>query len=111
MSEVFGVANFVSLITFAKTSSATSQLLPSICDYIIWYAKNRPQVRYHQMFLPKAVEGEGASAYTRVELPDRRRMSVEEAIRQDEDLTRAKYYRLSDLRSQRPPGDFPVEFE
>jgi adenine-specific DNA-methyltransferase len=27
------------------------------------------------------------------------------------DLTKARYYRLSDMRSQRPPGDFPVTFE
>jgi adenine-specific DNA-methyltransferase len=51
MDEVFGAKDFVSIITFAKTSSATSQLLPSISDYLIWYAKNRKQIKYRQLLL------------------------------------------------------------
>jgi len=111
LDEVFGVDNFISIVAFAKTSSATSQLLPSICDYLILYAKSRPNLKYRQLFIEKAIDGEGASAYNRVELPNGQRMSVEDALRQGENLSLAKYYRLSDLRSQRPPGDFPVEFE
>ncbi len=41
MDEVFGEANFVSLIPFAKTSGATSSQLSTTCDYISWYAKSR----------------------------------------------------------------------
>lgn len=46
IDSVFGDDNFVSLITFAKTTSATSQLLASVSDYLLWYAKDResPQV-------------------------------------------------------------------
>lgn len=111
MDEVFGVENFISIIAFAKTSSATSQLLPSVCDYLILYAKSRSNLKYRQLFIEKAIDGEGASAYNRVELSNGQRMSVEDALKQGENLGLAKYYRLSDLRSQRPPGDFPVEFE
>src|SRR5687767_3601124 len=38
MDEVFGAENFVSEITFAKTAGASSDLLPGITDYVLWYA-------------------------------------------------------------------------
>ena len=42
MDEVFGESNFTSLIPFVKTSGATSSQLAATCDYILWYAKNKP---------------------------------------------------------------------
>src|SRR5215217_2182843 len=38
MDEVFGSKNFCAIITFSKTSSATSEILPTTSDFIIWYA-------------------------------------------------------------------------
>jgi adenine-specific DNA-methyltransferase len=40
MDEVFGEENIVTLIPFAKTGGQTSGNLSSVCDYIIWFAKN-----------------------------------------------------------------------
>jgi len=45
MDEVFGVGNFVSLVTFQKTSSASGETLSAVSDYLLWYAKNRQTVR------------------------------------------------------------------
>lgn len=58
-----------------------------------------------------AIEGEGASAYDKVELADGRRIRLATALANNLDLSNARYYRLSDMRSRRPPGDFPVMFE
>ena len=41
LDEVFGSENFVSIISFYKTTSQTSSLLPSTIDFIIWYGKNK----------------------------------------------------------------------
>jgi len=41
MDEVFGSENFVSLITYQTSVSAGSRTLDKVCDYIIWYAKNK----------------------------------------------------------------------
>ena len=78
MDEVFGSENFVSLITFTKTSPLGSKLLVSRCDYIIWFAVDKDQCKYHPLFVPKGV-GEG-SAYKYVELIDgtRRQMTQQE---------------------------------
>ena len=48
MDEVFGDDNFVSFIPFSKTSGATSTLLPSICDYLLWYSKSKPDTKYRK---------------------------------------------------------------
>lgn len=111
MDEIFGTENFVSFITFAKTSGATTNLLAGISDFIIFYAKNREHLKYKQVFLKKSLDGESATAYTRLELPDGKRMSMDEAKKLGINTDNARYYRLSDMRSQRPPGDFPVEFD
>lgn len=110
VDEVFGAANFVSVISFSKTSSATSELLASTCDYIVHYAKNRDVIKYRQLFLMKSREGDGGDAYNRIELTDGERLTVEQAIRRDIELSAGRLFRLSDMRSQRPPGDFSVEF-
>lgn len=108
MDEVFGSENFVALITFSKTSSATTELLAGVCDYVVVYAKDRDKVKYRQLLRLKSIEGDGASAYNKIELPDGTRMNVSDIS--PEEIEGSRYYRLSDMRSQRPPGDFPVEF-
>jgi hypothetical protein len=52
MDEVFGEQNFVSLITFQKTTGQTSGLLPGISDYLLWYARDRERTRFRQLFTP-----------------------------------------------------------
>jgi adenine-specific DNA-methyltransferase len=50
MDEVFREENFVSEIIVSKTSSQTSLFLPSTCDYLIWYAKDKANLRFRQLF-------------------------------------------------------------
>lgn len=54
MDEIFGTENFCSLIYFATTTGQASMLLPSAGDYIVWYAKNRNEIKYRQLFHDKA---------------------------------------------------------
>jgi adenine-specific DNA-methyltransferase len=113
MDEVFGAKNFVGLVTFTKTSSASSELIAGISDYLLFYAKEKDRVKYRQLYKDKAFGGEGASAYTRVQLPDGTRRSLTVTEKQDISLLPkgAKIYRLDNLTSQRPPGDFPIELD
>src|SRR5450759_1470114 len=70
LDEVFGSDNFCRLITFAKTSGQTDNLLASVSDYLLWYAKDRTHVKYRQPYLDKVLGGAGSSAYRRIELAD-----------------------------------------
>lgn len=53
MDEVFGSRNFVSLITFAKTSGFASKTLDAVSDYLVWYAKDIDSVKYRQLYVEK----------------------------------------------------------
>lgn len=120
MDEVFGSENFMGLISFAKTSSATDNFLSSTCDYIIWYAKNKETVRYHQLYTDKSVGGEGASNYNRVELPTGERRYLTREEKNDPSLLppKSRIYSLDNFTSQsvgREKGEgaacwFPIEF-
>ena len=42
MDEIYGPENFVSQLVFTKTRSlVSSDFVTTICDYILWYAKDR----------------------------------------------------------------------
>ena len=112
MDEVFGDKHFCGLITFSKTTGATSDLLSSTNDYLLWYAREIERVKYRQVYLDKLFGGAGASAYGRVQLPDgsSRALTPEEKADPSSLPTGSKIYRIDNLTSQRPPGDFPVEF-
>jgi len=102
MDEVFGAENCVSIIAFTKTTAATTILLPAVCDYLLWYARELSHIKYRQLFTEKSPGSEGASRYTNVELPDgtRRRLSSEE--QEDTSLLPkgARLYSTTDLKSQ-----------
>lgn len=70
MDEVFGADNFSSLIAFQKTTSQTNSLISTVCDYLVWYAKNKPTMKFHQLYTPKVLGEEGSQEYNQVELPD-----------------------------------------
>jgi len=84
MDEVFGEENACGLITFWKTSTSTRELLPTVADFLLWYARDKEKVEYHQVFVSREVGGEGASQYTWAESANGgeiRRLSPEEIVR------------------------------
>ncbi len=99
MDEIFGSENFFSLIPFKKTSGLGVSGLAATCDYLIWYAKSKENVKYRQLFQIKKV-GKG-SMYNSVELEDglRRPMSKEEKENPELLPLNSKVYRLTDLVS------------
>ena len=70
MDEVFGSENFVSLVTFKKTSSASSELLAGVADYLLWYAKDLGNLKYRQIYFRKEIGGVGGDQYNWIEKPD-----------------------------------------
>ena len=107
LDEVFGSENFVSLVTFRKTSSATTDELAGISDYLLWYPHERSSLKYRQLYYPKRVGGlevvstlgwrglmafDGHATNEELELPPEH----------------VRFLRPDQLTSQRPPGDFPV---
>ena len=68
LDEVFGVTNSVSVITVRKTGAVSSpdarlNSLATIGDFILWYAKNKKEIKYKQLFLDKFDNGSAESQY------------------------------------------------
>ena len=75
MDEVFGTENFVSFITVAKTTGAGSpaigtRVLASVGDYVVWYAKDKPKIKYRQIYEERTFGDEGSTQYNLVEPDD-----------------------------------------
>jgi len=87
LEQVFGSDNFVSQITFNKTSGAGSfaggtNVLASVGDYLIWFSKTKESIKYRQLYSDKESGEVGASKYRTVEMPDgTRRQLTQEEIR------------------------------
>ncbi|MBA4160383.1 MAG: site-specific DNA-methyltransferase, partial [Gemmatimonadetes bacterium] len=111
MDEVFGAGNFCRLITFAKTSGQTDNLLASVSDYLLWYAKDRTRVKYRQPYIQKYFGGPGSTAYRRLQLADgSRRAATKHELDQSQPLPKgARLYRLDNLTSQSPGTRYPVK--
>ena len=77
LDEVFGSENFVSQIVYQKTSGAGSPnelvSLANVCDYIIWFAKNKDAMKYRKLYVEKEF---GDPHYNSIELGDGRRMPI-----------------------------------
>ena len=58
VDEVFGSENAAGLISFSKTSGATSGLLSATVDYLLWYARDINKVKYRPtLFAEEARRG------------------------------------------------------
>ena len=106
LDEVFGSQNFVSLVTFKKTSSATSELLGGVADYIIWYAKDRESIKYRALYFNKIDSEKALQQYNWA----RESTGAMRPIKAGEEPpSDSRLMRHSPMTSQRPPGDFPVQ--
>ncbi len=68
LDEVFGAENFVCLVAYIKTSGLAQTNLPTTFDLLIWYAKDRPKMKYRQLYQDKDISE--LSSYSHVELED-----------------------------------------
>ena len=58
-NEIFGTNNYISMIIYKKGGTATTNNLSNIADFLIWYAKDKSKIKYHQLFEDKVL-GKGA---------------------------------------------------
>jgi len=115
LDEVFGSENFCALTSFTKTSGQSPTLLPSITDFLLWYAKNRDQVKYRQLFNIKQRGERGASRYDFIELPDktRRRLTQEEQSGESPLPESVRFFTTEKITSQEPSatGSYDINFK
>lgn len=111
--EIFGKDNYCALISFRKTTGQSGSLLADTNDYLVWYAKNKRNVKFRTIY--QAREGTNWVNYDYVELPtgERRRMTKDEKEKPDILPQGSKIYRRSPLTSASSSEStlIPVEFQ
>jgi len=111
LDEIFGRSNLVGVISFAKTGGMGGKLLGVVNDFLLWYAKDREQVKYRQLYLRKELGGRAGEAYTYVEVNnDRRRLTKEELEKLSLLPADAKVFRIDNLTSQGFSANTTVDF-
>ncbi len=102
LDEIMGAENFISQITFSKTSGSTGEYLSRTHDYLLLYAKDRDQLKYRTMFYDKHIGNRFASAYFRLLYAngERRQLTKEEVSGSLALPADGEVYRLDNLTSQ-----------
>ena len=101
MDEVFGKENFVTQIIFRTKMPLKSKYMSVISDYIIWFSKNRENMKYRNLFTEKFANED--KMFSWIELKDgcRRKITNEEKrtflFPKD-----SKLFRIRDLNSTGP---------
>ena len=85
MDDVFGGGNSVSTITWVRANMTSSAGLATISDYLLWYAKDKEQMKYNQLWMEwdERTPDPLLRRYTLVELPDKTRRGMTKAEKQE----------------------------
>jgi adenine-specific DNA-methyltransferase len=99
MDEIFGEENFVSEILLKKGGTATSKYLPATSDFILFYARNKENLKYRQLYWTKEI-GIGSSTgqrYDQLEFPNGKRRALTQDEKRNPNLipTEGKPYKHS----------------
>jgi len=73
LDEIFRPENCMATITVQKTSQVTSRFLPEVADFLLWYARDKAQTTYFQLFDDRTETIAGQGQYTHVEIDAIRR--------------------------------------
>lgn len=56
LDEIFGAENFLSQISFQKTTGFGSRGIENVSDYLLWYSKEKEKCKIHNLFSSKKTE-------------------------------------------------------
>ncbi|MCX7906249.1 MAG: site-specific DNA-methyltransferase, partial [Bacteroidetes bacterium] len=115
LDEVFGRENFVAVVAFEKTTSFETETLPRVSDYLLWFAKERDNLKFHRLFRFKVAGEAGATNYTWLEREDgsHEKITGDKIARWIEFRPNAKLFAVGDVRSSgwTQGGSFDLIFE
>jgi adenine-specific DNA-methyltransferase len=101
MDEVLGAANRVALVIYKKTTTASTDRLASVCDYLVWYAKDITRLKYRPIYFQKDLGGAGATQYTWVRRENGVRFDAGSNV-ETEVKKGARAFSHDNITSQRP---------
>jgi len=107
MDEVFGAKNRIAMISFTTAGATSAKFLPEVIHYLLWYSKDRVQLKYRQLYEPLSSRQEileHLSFSSALEFNDGtiRKLTKEEKQNPDSIPSNAKVFGASRLSSQGP---------
>ncbi|HSY64602.1 MAG TPA: site-specific DNA-methyltransferase [Terriglobales bacterium] len=113
MDEVFGAGNFVCQIAFVTTGGQSAELLGNVFDFLVWYAKDKANAKYRQLFQDKELREGGGWAHAQAELEDgtRANIGVPEVRKLLGEGKRIRPYSLDGIASQGTTASSSGPFE
>jgi len=112
LDEVFGSDNYCAQIVFRKTTGKGSSLLDNTYDGLLWYSRDRVNVKYRTLYQPRSIEDD--YNLRRLELPDgSRRFMTDEEVRTGSLPPGTRAYRHNPIVSQTasPTTLYSYQFE
>lgn len=96
MDEIFGAENFAAIIPYKTTTGRTSDLIPSLCDFLVWYTKDKSQVKYHQLFVERDFEEDIRGEFKFLALDEKKfRKLTQDEIANPAKIDRTKVFRTN----------------
>ena len=112
LDDIFGPENFENQIAIQTTTSDTAKTLPHVHDYLLWYAKDRDNLKFHRLFLPREEGKTGTKLFRLLRCPDgsTRSMTPNERTGLEALPKGARRFTSSDVTSQSAPpaSQFPI---
>jgi adenine-specific DNA-methyltransferase len=110
LDEVFGSDNFCGQFAFRTKIPLRTTLVPAIYDHIIWFARDKKQVKFRRLFKERRIGAD--SQFTLYEEPDgKRRRLTKQELAEDLALLPGRVYRLTDLVSAGRTESCVFDFE
>ena len=111
MDEIFGAGNFVAVITYKTTGGMAQKNAPRrTSDYLIWYAKNKEQMKFNRLFVESELD---TRLFRLVEDTEgqRRPITPEERENPEKMEKGLRLYRTLPLHSKSGSDRTPREFD
>ena len=111
LDEVFDPDNFIALIAFKKKKMPLGEtFIFTMCDYLVWYGKNKKETKFHRLFVDRDV-GLGTD-FSYVELEDGECLTVTECVKRHGEVPEnAKFFQSMDMRSSGRTEGCVFEYE
>ena len=107
LDEIFGAENRIATITFCKTGKSSANTIPEVCDYILYYSKNRDKLKHFHLYKKREKRSdtiEDMSSYSGIELTDgsARSLTSHERNNPNEVTEEGILFQIMALHSQNP---------
>lgn len=114
LDDIFSPSNFVEIVAFRKKNMTLGgTLLEGVCDFLLWYAKDKEKIKYRK--LSTATNAEGDEHWNMYESPDgsRSKMTPEQITNHKMLPNGSQVFQLASLYPAGPfdTGIYTFEFE